>query len=295
MYTISSEMRQVSVNPLGAELTSLASVLTDEEFMWSGDAAIWSGRAPILFPIVGELRHGEMRAKGKSWLLNRHGFVRKRHFHCEKKADNQLICSFESDDETLLSYPWRFRLTVSYTVVARELFIDYRVENLDTETLLFNLGSHPAFSLPLADAQLEDYQIRFDQAESLQLHRLKDNLLRRNTEPYQLDQNTLRITPSLFDNDALVFMNIKSRELTLEYCRPGCSAPVSRVAVNTGGAPHLGIWAKPAAPYVCIEPWWGYADFADASGEFSEKTSVQSLAVSETFEHRLTITTFDPE
>ncbi|MFT5044665.1 MAG: galactose mutarotase-like enzyme [Porticoccaceae bacterium] len=295
MYTISSELRQVSVNPLGAELTSLVSVPTDEEFMWSGDAAIWSGRAPILFPIVGQLRHGQMNAKGQSWLMNRHGFVRSHHFHCQKQAENQLICTFESDDKTLLSYPWRFRLTVSYTLIARELLIDYRVENLDKETLLFNLGSHPAFSLPLAGAQIADYQIRFDQAESLQLHKLRDNLLQRTTEPFQLDQNTLRITPSLFDSDALVFMNIQSRELTLQHCPPGCIAPVSRVVVNTGGAPHLGIWAKPAAPYVCIEPWWGYADFADASGEFSEKSSVQSLAVGETFEHRLTITTIDRE
>jgi galactose mutarotase-like enzyme len=293
MYLISSELRQVAVNPLGAELTSLVSALTDEEFMWSGDASVWSGRAPILFPIVGELRDDKMWAKGKSWNLNRHGFVRKRHFHCIKSAENQLICTFESDDETLLSYPWRFRLTVSYTLNVQELLIDYRVENLDPETLFFNLGSHPAFSLPLADAQLGDYQIRFDQAESLQRYSLKDNLLQHETEPFLLDQNTLRITPTLFEGDALVFMNINSSELTLEHCPPGCNAPVSRVAVNTGGAPHLGIWAKPAAPYVCIEPWWGYADFVDASGEFSEKSSVQSLAVGETFEHRLIVRTFD--
>jgi galactose mutarotase-like enzyme len=295
MYAISSDLRQVSINPLGAELTSLVSVLNNEEFMWCGDAAIWSGRAPILFPIVGQLRHGEVRAKGKSWLMHRHGFVRKRHFSCEKKAENQLICTFESDDDTLLSYPWRFRLTVTYTLSGQQLLIDYHVENLDSETLLFNLGSHPAFSLPLADTQLGDYQIRFDQRESLQLYRLKDDLLQRETEAFQLNQNTLRITPTLFDNDALVFININSCELTLEYCPPGCNAPMSRLAVHTGGAPHLGIWAKPAAPYVCIEPWWGYADFADASGEFSEKSSVQSLVVGDTFEHRLTITTFDHE
>lgn len=295
MYSISSNLRHLMVNPLGAELTSLVSALTDEEFMWSGDAAIWSGRAPILFPIVGQLRHGQMRAKGKHWLLNRHGFIRKRHFKCEKIAENQLICTFESDDETLSSYPWRFRFTVLYTLNSRELLIDYRVENIDTETLLFNLGSHPAFSLPLVDAQLGDYQIRFDQTESLKLHRLRDNLLQGEAEPFQLDENTLRITPALFDRDALVFLNINSCELSLEYCPVGCNTPVSRVAVNTGGAPHLGIWAKPAAPYVCIEPWWGYADFTDASGEFSEKSSVQSLAEGETFEHRLTITTFDRE
>lgn len=261
--------------------------------MWSGDAAVWSGRAPILFPIVGELRHGEMQAYGKSWPLNRHGFVRKRHFQCEKRAENQLVCTVESDDETLLSYPWRFRLTVIFTLNGSELVIDYRVENTDTETLLFNLGSHPAFSLPLAGAKLEDYQIRFNQVESLQRYGLKDNLLQRETEPFNLKQNTLKITRTLFDRDALVFMNINSTELSLEYCPTGSNTPAKRVVVNTGGAPHLGIWAKPAAPYVCIEPWWGYADFTDASGEFSEKSSVQSLDAGDTFEHRLIITTFD--
>ena len=151
-----------------------------------------------------------MRAKGKSWPLNRHGFVRKRHFQCEKRAENQLVCTLESDEETLLSYPWRFRLTVVFTLNGSELLIDYQVENTDSETLLFNLGSHPAFSLPLGDVKLEDYQIRFNQAESLQRHRLKNDLLQHKTEPFTLDQNTLRITPTLFNNDALVFMNIKS-------------------------------------------------------------------------------------
>jgi len=293
MYLISSESRQASINPLGAELTSLVSVLTDEEFMWSGDADVWSGRAPILFPIVGELRHGEMRAKGQSWQLNRHGFVRRRFFKCEKIAENQLVCSIESDNETLRSYPWRFRLTVAYTLNADELSIDYLVENLDRENLLFNLGSHPAFSLPLAGAQLDDYRIRFDQAELLQRHLLKNNLLQRESVPFQLEQSTLRISPTLFDTDALVFLDIKSCELTLEHCPVGSKTPVRRVSINTGGAPHLGIWAKPAAPYVCIEPWWGYADFSDASGEFSEKSSVQSLAAGENFEHRLSVITYD--
>ena len=293
MYSISSGLRQVSVNPLGAELTSVMSTPTGEEFMWGGNPAVWSGRAPILFPVVGELRHGEVRAKGKSWLLNRHGFVRKCLFHCEKIAENRLVCTTESNAETLLSYPWRFRLIVSYTLKASTLFIDYRVENLDRDTLLFNLGSHPAFSLPLANSQLEDYQIRFSQNELLQRHALKDNLLQREPEPYQLDHGTLRITPTLFNDDALVFLNVNSTELTLEHCPPGSNTPLSRVTVDTGGAPHLGIWAKPAASYVCIEPWWGYADFIDASGEFSEKSSVQSLPGGDVFEHRLSITTFD--
>ena len=25
-------------------------------------------------------------------------------------------------------------------------------------------------------------------------------------------------------------------------------------------SPHLGIWAKPGAPFVCIEPWFSYND-----------------------------------
>ena len=51
-----------------------------------------------------------------------------------------------------------------------------------------------------------------------------------------------------------------------------------------GKAPYLGIWAKPAAPYVCIEPWYGVNDSHEDYGEVSNKVGIQSLEAGESFE-----------
>jgi galactose mutarotase-like enzyme len=39
-------------------------------------------------------------------------------------------------------------------------------------------------------------------------------------------------------------------------------------------APYLGIWTKPGAPFICIEPWHGLADPEGFSGDFSAKPGV---------------------
>ena len=45
----------VGVKEFGCEITSIKSKTTGYEFMWQGNPDIWSGQAPILFPIVGRL------------------------------------------------------------------------------------------------------------------------------------------------------------------------------------------------------------------------------------------------
>ena len=305
MHTLVSDTHKVVVNSLGAELTSFHSIERNEEIMWRADPAYWSGIAPILFPIVGELRGGQMRHAGKSFAMQRHGLVRKREFDCQMMASNKLKCVLQSDEGTLEYFPWRFNFSVTYTLDDSTLHIDYAVENLDAESMLFNLGSHPAFELPLQDKTIEDYRITFNRPEKLQRLSLRENLLVRETVPFELevcgsdsgcnadsDLGAIRLSADLFNDDALVFTDINSSLLTLEYAPVGSRTSEKIVSIDTGGAPHLGIWAKPGAPYVCIEPWWGHADFEDASGEFCDKDSIQTLAAGETFHSRLAIAAF---
>ena len=40
---------------------------------------------------------------------------------------------------------------------------------------------------------------------------------------------------------------------------------------------YLGIWAKPGAPFVCLEPWLGIADSVDQSGLLIEKEGIRAL------------------
>jgi galactose mutarotase-like enzyme len=56
------------------------------------------------------------------------------------------------------------------------------------------------------------------------------------------------------------------------------------VSVTIQNFPYLGIWAKPNAPFVCIEPWVGIADFTDAQGDILQKKGIITLKVGEEFE-----------
>ena len=44
--------------------------------------------------------------------------------------------------------------------------------------------------------------------------------------------------------------------------------------------PFVGLWAKPGAPFVCIEPWHGICDSPTVSGKIEEKPYINSLAPS---------------
>jgi hypothetical protein len=45
------------------------------------------------------------------------------------------------------------------------------------------------------------------------------------------------------------------------------------------GFRELGIWSKPSgAPFLCIEPWRGYASPKDFDGEFTDKPGLMHIA-----------------
>ncbi|MFK7733451.1 MAG: hypothetical protein AB8B48_17660, partial [Pseudomonadales bacterium] len=184
-------------------------------------------------------------------------------------------------------YPWHFELQVCFELSEDSLAIHYEVHNKDDSDLLFNLGSHPAFRLPLTNCTLSDYSIHFDQEEQLELFAVTpDGLLDPCATNYALDKQQIELSESIFENDALVFKNIRSSRISLRHRTAG-----TRLSVATGGAPHLGLWAKPGAEFVCIEPWWGHADFSNSSSRFSEKSSIQSLPPDQTFSTSITIHT----
>ena len=86
------------------------------------------------------------------------------------------------------------------------------------------------------------------------------------------------ITKDIFNEDALILHGIQSKNITL-YAHGGSHI----VKFNMGNAPYLGIWAKPGAPYVCIEPWWGVNDSFEKKDDFSKKDGIISLAAQEIF------------
>jgi galactose mutarotase-like enzyme len=274
LFTIRNQNYSATISALGAELKSLKDPRSGEEFIWQGDPGIWKGSAPVLFPIVGRLKDGMYVLDGVEYNMPKHGLARSRKFTLWRDGENEKCFVLRSDTDTKQHYPFDFEFFVTFGLESSTLSVSYTVRNTGAGNMYFTLGSHPAFSLPLERAALEDYTIEFGKNETLDRYFLDNGLLCTSPQPRYLDnERSIRITQDLFNNDALIFKDIVSRKIDLAHKQDGI-----RITLDTGGAPHLGIWAKPGAPFVCIEPWFGHDDPVDATFEFSRKNGIMTLS-----------------
>lgn len=270
--TLQNEELTVRVKPFGATLTSVRSTKSGKEFLWQGDERIWAGQSPILFPIIGRLLDDTCRIDGQPYSIIRHGLARHRDFSLVKETADELLFLQESDDETLKSYPFAYRLFVRFILSGNRLTVTHTVENPNARTMYFSIGAHPAFNCSLGD------RLVFEQAETLNSLRIDtDSLLTDARDRILTDSRVLALTEHLFDKDALIFEHVRSDFVTLE--RQDGSA----VRFHFGNAPFLAVWAKPAAPFVCIEPWYGVNDGYTPAADFSEKRGIVSLPAGERF------------
>ena len=84
--TIQNEFLSISVKHHGAELCSIKQGKT--EYMWQANPNHWNRHAPVLFPIIGELKNGEYHFEGKTYAMKRHGLARNLPFELIEKREN---------------------------------------------------------------------------------------------------------------------------------------------------------------------------------------------------------------
>ncbi len=254
--TVRNEHLRIAVKRQGAELTSITDP-AGVEYLWQGDPLVWSGQSPILFPIVGMLAGDSYSYAGGVYSLPQHGFARRKLFRPVGRSEERLTYSLGSDESTRGAYPFDFDLAVSYLLEGNSIRARYEVTNLDRKPLPFSIGGHPGFSCAWHPGDdLEEYYLEFDKAETADTCLVKNGLIAVDeTKRILTDEKILPLTKSLFDDNALVFRNLASAAVTLRSHRHP-----NAVKVDFPGFPCLGIWSKPAAPFVCIEPWFGHAD-----------------------------------
>ena len=269
---IASDHLTAEISPDGAELVRLTDA-AGRDYLWDGDPAIWSGRAPILFPIIGTLNGDSFRWQGKDYALPRHGFARRRRFATAEHDQERLILRLDADDATRAVWPFDASLEMIFTLHGATLTMTGRVINRDSMAMPCAFGFHPALRWPLPGATAKTgHVIRFARPEPTPIRRLDhDGLLDPVPRPTPIEGDLLALDDSLFAEDALVFDTLASCALT--YQGPG-AAPVT---VNFGGMPHLGLWTKPGASYLCIEPWQGFSDPAGFTGPLDEKPGMVTI------------------
>jgi galactose mutarotase-like enzyme len=281
MITIENEYLKVSVALKGAQLASFYNKATQTEHMWQAHADVWPWHAPNLFPIVGGLVNNELHVNGQAYALPRHGFARQSEFKVSEANHDHAVLTLTANEETRAVYPYHFSFQVLYQLIENALRITYKVINLDNQTIYFSVGGHPAFNVPFSAGEAyEDYYLEFESAEPLQTHMLSsEGYFTGETRPVELDGHKLHLTRHLFDNDALVFKNIQSKLITIKSDKHD-----KTLSVEFPHYKHLGIWAKPGADFVCIEPWLGYADAVGANADISLKPAIQKVDKGHVFE-----------
>ncbi len=262
-----------AINPIGSELGRLT-FREDYDLLWNGDPAIWSGQAPILFPVVGMLVDGRYRLDESTYDMPKHGFARTSTFETIEHRHDTIVLRLDANPATRAIYPFDFRLNLTFEVAADTLSMRADISNRGNRTMPMSYGFHPAFRWPLPFGEARgDHRITFDAAEFAPIRRMNaQGLLLPDVCPSPVEGRTLSLCDSLFADDALIFDALRSRRLT--YGAPG--APSLDIASEH--LPDLGLWTKPGANFIAIEPWQGYNDAIGFSGDFRDKPGVIQIA-----------------
>ncbi|MGK6354407.1 aldose 1-epimerase family protein [Sphingomonas sp. DT-207] len=275
MIEIASDTLSTSINPFGAELSHLRDA-EGRELMTDADPAFWSGRAPLLFPIVGRLNGDRYRLDGRDYPLPQHGFARRQPFEPIERSASRAVLRLASSDETRACYPFEFTLDAAYAIEGVTLSIEITATNTGDVPMPASFGFHPAFAWPLPyGGAKEDHRIVFAGDEPAPLNRIEGGLIGPADRPSPVEGRLLRLDDSLFESDALVWEAPRSRALS--YGVEG--GPQLDIAFPN--MPTLALWTKPGARFLCVEPWQGHADPTGFGGEIWDKPGMLRLAPGE--------------
>lgn len=279
-YIIENENLRISVDDQGAELKSIFGKNHKIEYLWQGNPDFWGRRAPILFPIVGKLKDNTYTYQGKNYQLSQHGFARDMVFEMVSHEGSKISFLLISNEATRVIYPFEWTLKVSYHIDGNKLFVSVAINNTSsTDEMWFSVGFHPAFNVPIEQG-INDQQaivLQFNKDKTANKRLLEHGLVGNSFE-LGMENSHIPLENETFLKDALVFQDLKTDQITLR------SSDSDRSLVfSFADFPYLGIWSKPFAPFVCIEPWHGIADTVYHEGNLVNKEGIKSLKPTGTF------------
>lgn len=284
IYTMENEKLSVTIAAHGAELSSIYDKANDRELVWQADPAFWNRHAPVLFPNVGKYYGGHFTYNGKEYPMGQHGFARDKEFEQIAAGKDFVTYRLCADEESKKVYPFDFVLEITHRLHGNRLSVEWNVKNTDNKEMYFTIGGHPAFNVNiLPDTDFEGYSLVFKEGIKKLSYVLLDTesgtAIADKVYELELTDSKYTLKKDMFDKDALVFDNgqIEWAALALPDGKP-------YIALESKGFPNFGIWSKPGAPYVCLEPWCGRCDNRGFEGELSRKPGVITLKAGEVFE-----------
>jgi len=281
MIQLCNQVMTVTINPFGAELYSV--LVHGEERLWQGDPNVWSGRAPVLFPVAGSFLHGRYTYNGTVYNMSSHGFASRRLFTVQAQSAASATLTLNTKEE---NYPFDYRLSVTFVLPdasAAQLRVTYAIENLGAENMYYGVGSHEAYACPEG---VEHYHVAFPEDETLVNYLLTGAQCNHQTEEMSLENGKLHLQPNMFRRcNTLIFPTLHSRSVTLRH-----NDSDRFVRVDFEDFDNLLLWQVPGAGYLCIEPWSHMPEYTDHDGDITHKPGVRCLSGGQRDELTHTIT-----
>lgn len=273
MITLKNEFLCANINEKGAEVKSLK--CGDTEYIWPGNPDIWAMSAPHVFPICGGLLDDEYTLDGKTFTVGRHGYIRFELFEVENITDTSVTFLHKSNDETKKQFPFDYEVRITYTLSGKTLLLRYDVKNLSSGDMYFSIGGHTGYYCPEG---IEEYDVILPEKETLYSNTPIGPLVGREKELILENGDTLALDYKYFAVDALVFEDMKAREVVLKNRNSG-----KALRLSFDGSDYFLLWTKPGAPYICLEAWSGIGDHPDTDKNINTKEGIITLGSGESY------------
>lgn len=294
---LENEELLVEINDLGAELARIYDKKAGREVIWDANTKYWDRHAPVLFPFVGVLEGKTYHYKGKSYEMGPHGFARDCEFVMLEQDGSHVSHKLTWSEESLEKYPFRFSLIITHTLNGREIKVGWKVVNEQEEDMYFSIGAHPAFRVPAEGiGEGKDYFLNLytsgkeDSKKTFTCLRIngEGTVLVDSPQDFPTEEGFRQIEEDLFNDGVWIFEDGQLPKVGLAY-----PDKTPYIEIQCEGFPYVGIWTKPEAPFVCLEPWFGRADDTGFTGELKDKKGIMKLEGGKVFQASYDIKIFE--
>ena len=124
-----------------------------------------------------------------------------------------------------------------------------------------------------------------DKTESTATFSIQSNSATLANYPFQFEQQIQYTLVHTTLEIAYTVINKDSTEIPFSIG----AHPAFALPGNFENFPNLGIWTKVGAPFICIEPWFGYSDTTESNGNLFEKEGIIILKTADTFQAKFSI------
>lgn len=258
MEFISSQKYKIGINEIGGALTSIIDLHDNKELIHQLDDGGWPCQDVMIFPIIGQY---EYEIDNNLYNIpTRHGLLRNKKHLFNKLNEDSLLATYESSDEDLKLYPYKFKIIIKYEIIDDKYQVTFNIFNLDDKTIYFSVGNHLGIRT--------NDKCYIDLKSNTYLLPLEKGLINLNYQVFEYNKFYLK-SETFTKYDTIVFIN-KTNEVKL--------VTLTHRFIYKFDSPLFAIWQNPSSNnFVCIEPWWGIPSYINENKDLKNRYLINKL------------------